>query len=186
MKVKLFAALFSMLMVVSVQAQHPAKHPAAKKHAVQHQKAAMAKNHEMNMAHAYKAMKRTNKAIALAHGAVKKGKNYTGDLSKAIHHQRYAKHLLKNGKANRAILHTRVARKHAFLAIRANKSTYDRTLEFNDEETKLIGESVGDDELEKEMKQQNPNADFDDSKITDKDLSETEVLETDPADYKNE
>ncbi len=188
LKCKIFInTLFALTVVfanLNVQAQHPVKHPIAKKKAIQHQNAAAHPKGEM--VHAINVFKRTNKVILIANNKVKENKVYTGDLAKAVHHQRYAKKLLKMHKAHRAMQHSRVARNYAFRAIRSNKGVVDKELVFTDEENKTMGENVADAELEKELKDSEPNVSYKDEGISNKDMTEIEVLETDEADYKNE
>ena len=165
-----------------VKAQHNHKHPHPKKKVVQHRKTV----HRNNMAQSFKVIKRTNHVIIVAHKAVKKYKVYTGDLAKAVHHQRYAKVLLRNHKAHKAMQHSRLARKYAFKAIRSNKGTVNKEYNFNAEENKTMGETISDAELEKELKDNNPTVSFKDESISDKDMSDLDVIEMDPSDYKNE
>lgn len=188
MKIKvLLGTVLSLAILLSANtsfAQHKA-HPVAKKHiAKQHHKAAIT-HKRGNMVQAHKVLKRTNKAIVAANVAVKKNKNYTGHLSKAVYHQRHAKTLLKRGKTHRAMQHSRLARKNAFVAMRNNKTTVSKDLDFTAEENKMLGETITDTELEKELKTENPKVSFDDKNVSDKDMSDIEVLETNPANYKN-
>jgi len=162
-----------------VKAQHNHKHPHPKKKVVQHRKTV----HRNNMAQSFKVIKRTNHVIIVAHKAVKKYKVYTGDLAKAVHHQRYAKVLLRNHKAHKAMQHSRLARKYAFKAIRSNKGTVNKEYNFNAEENKTMGETISDAELEKELKDNNPTVSFKDESISDKDMSDLDVIEMDPSDY---
>ncbi len=170
----------------NVQAQH--KHPRVKKKVVQHKKAHIAQRvaHKNSMSQTMKVIKRTNHVIINAHKAVKKQKVYTGNLSKAVHHQRYAKKMLKKHKTHRAMQHSRLARRYALITIRHNKGTINKEYNFSAEENKAIGEAIADAELEKELKDSNPNIKFDDSAISDKEMTELEVLDVDPSDYKSE
>lgn len=185
MKLKLLmGTVLSLMVVLSVQAQRPVKHPVAKKKMIQHQQAKAI--HQSNMAQAIHVIKRTNKVILVAHNQVKKNKVYTGDLAKAVHHQRYAKKLLAMHKAHRAIQHSRLARMYAFQAIKQNKGMVSKEMQFNDEESKAMGENISDAELDKELKDNDPTVSYDDKTITDKDMSDLDVLEMDESDYKNE
>jgi len=181
-KCKLFvSSIFAvgiLLSSVTANAQKRVKHPVAKQKIAQH--------HKGEMAQAIKVLKRTNKIILVAHGHIKRSKIYTGDFAKAVHHQRHAKKLLKTHKAHRAMQHSRVARMYALKSIKANKGMVNKEMEFNDEENKIMGEKISDAELEKELKDSNPNIKFDDATISDKEMTELQVLETDEADYKNE
>lgn len=189
MKIKL---LLSSMLILSffistsnVQAQHH-KHPHAKKQVVQNHKKQVVAHHNGDMVHAYKVLKKTHRVILAANNHVKRNKVYTGDLAKAIHHQRHAKLLLKSHKAHRAMQHSRVARMYAFKAINNNKGKVNEEWQFNEEENKTMGANVSDAELEKELKDSNPTITFKDEDISDKDMTDIEVLETAPTDYKNE
>ncbi len=186
----LLSAVFALSIVfigTDVQAQHKHKHPHAKKEIVKHKKAHAAQKvaHKNSLGQSVKVIKRTNHVIANANRAVKKYKNYTGDLSRAVHHQQHAKRLLKRHKTHRSMQHSRLARKYAFKSIRSNKGTVNKEYQFDAEENKTMGETIADAELEKELKEKNPNIKFDDSAISDKEMTELEVLDVDPADYKN-
>ncbi len=188
MKLKLLlGALLSLPIVFSANAQHQVKHPYVKKKVVQHKKQQSIKaNHKINMTHAIKFLKRTNKVIIVAHNSVKKGHVKKGNLAKAVYHQRYAKKLLKTHKVHRALQHSRIARTYAFRAIRNNKGVVDKEWEFDDTENQAMGDKIADDELDKELMNSDPNISFKDENITQKEMTELEVLETDEADYKNE
>jgi hypothetical protein len=97
---------------------------------------------------------RTNRFIGHAHMAVSRGKVYTGNLGKAVRHQRYAKALFLKGNYLRAIQHSRKARLHALAAVKANKvkPTSDATI--TPEETAMM-ETVTDEELEAELTKEN-------------------------------
>ena len=82
--------------------------------------------------------------------------------------------------------HSRLARKYAFMAIRKNKGNANMEYNFTDDENATLGETIADVELEKDLKDNNPNIKFDDSAISDKEMTELEILEIDPANYKNE
>ena len=66
-------------------------------------------------------IKKTAVVILYAHEKVKENKVYTGDLARAVKHQRFAKQLYVQGRYLRAMDHTRRARLLAFRAIKANK-----------------------------------------------------------------
>jgi hypothetical protein len=87
-------------------------------------------------AHAF--LNRTNKIIVKAKGAVNVGKVYTGDVVKAVYHQRFARSLYREGKFQRAIHHSYRARELSFAAIRANKHQIEKEHELRKEEQALI------------------------------------------------
>jgi hypothetical protein len=180
-------ALSIVLITNNAQAQHKHKHPHTKKKVIQHKKAKVAHKvvHRNSLGQSIKVIKRTNHVIVKANRAVKKLKNHTGDLSRAVHHQQYAKSLLKRHKTHHAMQHTRLARKYAFKAIKANMGTLNKEYQFDADENNVMGEAISDAELEKSLMTENPNLKFDDSTISDKEMTELEVLDANPADYKN-
>lgn len=140
------------------------------------------KRPHVTMAKAHQVLKRTHFVILKAHHAIKKNHIYTGDLAKAVAHQKRAKKYYAMKNPHRAILHSREARRYAFKVLAANKATgeVDKSYELNTEEM-----GIEDDKslnLEKDLEQTK----FDDKSITDKEMTELEVLETAPEDYKNE
>jgi len=176
----------SLLLIFNVAAQRHVKRPVAKKKMVRNHKVMVVKQHRGERADVIRVLKKTNKVIIAAHSQVKKNKVYTGDLSKAVHHQKYAKKLLKKHKAHYSMQHSRIARKYAIKAIKNNKGTVGKEMEFNNEENKIIGKTISDEELEKELLKNEPNTTYDDKTISDKEMTDLEVLEMDEADYKNE
>ncbi len=77
---------------------------------------------------------RTHRVIEFAKESVARGKVYTGDLTRAVYHQRYARDLFHEGKFRQAIHHSYRARELAIIAIRANKGEVDRDMDFHDNE----------------------------------------------------
>ena len=65
---------------------------------------------------------------------LKTGKNYTGDFSKAIRHQKYAIKMYKKGLYVKAALHARASRRYAFNTIKANKGKIDDSWNISKEE----------------------------------------------------
>ncbi|MCO6499066.1 MAG: hypothetical protein J5I47_01670 [Vicingus serpentipes] len=172
-------ALFSLLFNQETSAQR--NHPRAKRaHVRQHQV------RKIDNVRALRVIRRTNLTIRHAQKMVYANKVYTGDFSKAVHHQRYAKVLLRRGKSHRAMLHSRLARQFAFQAIKHNKGVVSDDLNFTAEENEIFGDNIQNEELEKELKTELPDLIFDDSKVSDKELTELEVLDMDPSDYKSE
>jgi hypothetical protein len=179
-------ALFIVFTNLNLQAQHRVKHPAAKKKVVQHKKAKAVAHHNRSLSPSVKFLRRTNKVIVIANNQVKKNKVYNGYLAKAVHHQRYAKKLINKKQAHRAMQHSKLARNFAFRSIQSNKGTIDKELIYNEEENKALGKNISDVELEKELKNNEPNISFIDENISDKDMTDLEVLSTSPSDYKNQ
>lgn len=137
-----------------------------------------------SMMQAQKVLKRTHFVILKAHQAVKKNKNYTGDLARAVAHQKQAKKMFAMKNPYKAILHSKHARMYAFKVLQANKANadVDQSYQFNKEETDLAGIEDNSATLDKELEKTT----FDDKTVTDKEMTELEVLETTPSDYKNE
>lgn len=98
--------------------------------------------------HAHRAIRKTAVVLLYAHKQVKQNKVYTGNLARAVRHQRYARFLFHKGKFVRALHHTRRARMLAFVAINANKGTVSKEWETNKEENQGAPD---DKELEKEL-----------------------------------
>jgi hypothetical protein len=94
---------------------------------------------------------RTNRVLGHAHMSVKRGKVYTGDLAKAVRHQRYAKKLYNNGNYLKAIHHSRRARLLAIEAIKANKVKPTGDCSITPEENELMGTVPSDKDLEEEL-----------------------------------
>ncbi len=83
-------------------------------------------------------LNRTNKIIVKAKGAVNVEKVYTGDVVKAVYHQRLARSLYKDSKYQRAIHHSYRARELALAAIRANKHQVENEYELQKDEKAQI------------------------------------------------
>lgn len=126
-----------------------------------------------NKIKAKRCIRRTAAVIVKAHKQVKENKVYTGNLAKAVRHQRYAKHLYKKGNYVRAIHQSRMARRMAFLAIKANKGTVDKKDDFDKEDNVKDDKTPGDEELTKELPPDN---------VTDEDLINAELSDIDLSD----
>jgi len=121
-------ALSIMFVGNTIQAQHKHKNLCAKKKKVSHKKVHPKRDkvvHKVNdkrdILLSIKVIKKTNQVIIHANKTVKKNKVHSVDLSKADHHQQYAKRLLNNHKLQRAMKHSRLARNFAFKAIKSNQ-----------------------------------------------------------------
>jgi hypothetical protein len=95
---------------------------------------------------------RTNNIIMKAKGAVEVGKVYTGDVTKAVHHQKYAREMFKQGKFNDAIFHSYRARQLAFAAIKANKAAVSDDMQATDNEKTLVKNIPDDRTLDSQVK----------------------------------
>ncbi len=100
--------------------------------------------------HAHRAIRRTAVVLVYAHKQVKENKNFTGDLARAVRHQRYARFLFKQGHFARAIHHSRRARLLAFSSINANKGVVQKDWEPNKDEYGNKADAE-DSNLEKEL-----------------------------------
>jgi hypothetical protein len=80
----------------------------------------------------------SNNVIMKAKGAVEVGQVYTGDVVKAVHHQKFARELFKQGEYNKAIYHSYRARQLAFAAIRANKAKVTDDMQVTPSEKPLL------------------------------------------------
>lgn len=141
------------------------------------QKAAVRKADKI---HARRVIRRTAYVILAAQKKVKENKNYTGDLARAIAHQRYARKLYFQGKFLRAMHQSRRARHFAILAIQANKGTETADMKLDPEDEGVMNDSPATDaELDKELEEASPgysqkDQDFVDAALNDLDLSDVE------------
>ncbi|MDT8413107.1 MAG: hypothetical protein RQ875_11630 [Vicingaceae bacterium] len=142
-------------------------------------------NANVSKVDASKVLNKTNQSINVAYTSVTNKKVYSGDLSKAVHHQKIAKNLMSENKTFRAIHHSRMARTLAFRSLRLNKEPILDEWDFSMEEQELFGNGIPDGELIDELNNTYPNNKFLDEKITEKDLKDIEVKELDPSDSNN-
>lgn len=130
--------------------------------------------------HARRVIRRTAIVIQHAQQKVKENKVYTGNLARAVAHQRYARRLYLQGRYLRAMHHSRRARQLAILAIKANKGTETDDMTYNKEDEDImnsepVSDKELDDELAKEMpNQSNKDEDFVDAVLTEIDISDIE------------
>lgn len=103
-------------------------------------------------------IRRTAVVILVAHKKVKEGHVYTGNLARAIGHQRLAIRLFRAGKYFRAIHHSRRARHLAILAIKANKGAENAEWNYSKEEEATMKGGPNDDELDKALAKEMPDA----------------------------
>ena len=141
------------------------------------QKAAVRKADKI---HARRVIRRTAYVIVAAQKKVKENKNYTGDLARAIAHQRYARKLYFQGKFLRAMHQSRRARYFAILAIQANKGIETADMKLDPEDEGVMNDTPANDaELDKELETASPgysqkDQDFVDAALGDIDLSDVE------------
>jgi len=107
---------------------------------------------------AHRVLVKTSFVIHHAYKKVKENKVYTGNLARAIRHQKYARMLYRQGKFLRAMHQSRRARYFAILAIQANKGTESDDMKFSKEdEMKMSKNAPSDAELDKEADAAFPN-----------------------------
>ena len=105
---------------------------------------------------AKRVIRRTAVVIMVAHKKVKEGKVYTGDLSRAIAHQKFAIKLFREGKYFKAIHHSRRARMLAIAAIKANKGAETSEMKYDKEDESAMKGGPSDEELDKELAKEMP------------------------------
>jgi hypothetical protein len=139
------------------------------------QQSKKAKAGKADKVQARRVIHRTSSTLLIAQKKVKENKVYTGNLAKAVSHQRYARRLYVEGKFLRAMLHSRRARELAVLAIRANKGTETSDMKYDQEdEATMNAEKVTNEELDKELEEQMPN-----QSTSDEDISNTQLEDID-------
>lgn len=106
--------------------------------------------------HAHRVIRRTAGVINIAYIKVKENKNYTGDLARAVAHQRFARKLYRRGMYLRAIHHSRVGRIYAIKAIKANKGADSNDYSFTAEEEELMKNPPSDQALMDELTKDDP------------------------------
>lgn len=126
---------------------------------------------KVNKLVAHRVLKKTAYVIIIAHKKVKDGKKYTGDLSKAIAHQKYARKLYNEGKYLKAIHHSRRARFLAVQAIIANGGTETDDMKFSadDESVFSANPSPADAALDGDMAKAMKGEPMDDAKVVNTD-----------------
>lgn len=123
-------------------------------------------------------IRRTAVTIRIAHKKVKEGHVYTGNLAKAVSHQKFARKLYRHGKFYRAIHHSRRARHLAIMAIKANKGAESSDMRFSKEEEDSMKGGPSDSELDAELSKEMPGETSKDEDVIasepDVDLAENE------------
>ncbi|TND01783.1 MAG: hypothetical protein FD123_4159 [Bacteroidetes bacterium] len=169
-RIVLLLVIFSIagLGFTEAQGQPPRKGP---------KKAVAAKRHA-DKVHARRAIRRTTFVIHRAHKAVKENKVYTGNLARAVAHQRFARRLYMNGKFLRAMHQSRVARRYAILALKANKGEESADLAFDKEDEAIMNDNpVSDQELQAELDKEMPGYSTKDEDFVDKEISDIDIGE---------
>lgn len=86
-----------------------------------------------------------------AKAALNIGKNYTGDFSKAVQHQRKAREMYRKGLYDKAAYHAKAARGRAISSITANKGMVEKDWNYSKEEEDSTKNAPSKEELEKEL-----------------------------------
>lgn len=130
---------------------------------------------QINSIDLLESMNRTNNAIDKAYQSVQKNKVYSGNLAKAVYHQKLAKKYLKENNNYRALHHTRVARFQAFMSIRANKEFTENEWDYTQKEQEMFGKGIPNDELTTELNKTYSTENLKDETISEEDLKDIEV-----------
>jgi|GEM_PF-2707021 len=161
---------------VNGNAQRPVKRKAVKKAVVANH---IAHKNQVNKHRSAKYLKRTSLAIMKARNQVKKGGNYTGDLARAYHYQKFARMKFRKGQYHRAVYHSRRARMHAWKAIQTNKGTLSNDIKDEPGDNELYSDQYSEEELDKEFKDEMGDVKFDDQSLFDMPLDDIEINEDD-------
>ena len=102
-------------------------------------------------------IKRSAVVVFIAYKKVKENKNYTGDLARAIAHQKLAKKFYRRGEYFRAMHQTKRARWLAVQAIKANKGQEPKEGEMTRAEKTGTGKGPSDEKLDAELRQELPD-----------------------------
>lgn len=129
-------------------------------------KRAVTKKIVANKIHSRKAIRRTAIVIHHAQKAVQVNKNYTGDLSRAVAHQRFARKLHMKGLYVRSVRHARIARMYARKAIQANKGAEIAEANLTPEEEELLADSPSEQVLIEELAREEAQPVIDDQKFS--------------------
>jgi hypothetical protein len=125
--------------------------------------------------HARRAIQKTRFVLMKARTKVSEGKMYTGNLAKAISHQRLAKKLYLEEKYEKAIHHARRARMLAIMAIKANKGTPIADMEDSSLEKDMAKGSPSDEQLDKELSDTKASDKQKDEDISDADIEDSSL-----------
>jgi hypothetical protein len=130
--------------------------------------------------HARRVIRRTAFVIHAAHKAVKENKVYTGNLARAVAHQRFARKLYVRGRFLRAMHQSRLARRYAILALQANKGAETAEMRFDKEDEEIMNsETVSDKELQDELDKEMPGYSTKDEDFMDKEIGDIDLGDND-------
>lgn len=127
---------------------------------------------------ARRVLRRTAVTIFAAQKDLKQNRVFTGQFSKAVAHQRFAKRLFFRGMYARAIHHSRRARMLAFQVIKANKGVVAKEWEPDAEEQIHDTNSPTDKQLDDEITKEMPDA----ANLKDEDLVDSILQDVDVED----
>lgn len=102
-------------------------------------------------------IRKTAVIIIIAYKKVKEGKVYTGNLARAVAHQKYAIKLYRAGEYFSAIHHSRRARFLAIEVIKANKGAEMEEWKLSKEEQSATANGPKDEELDKNLAKEMPD-----------------------------
>ena len=122
---------------------------------------------------ARRSIQKTAFVIKKAQMKVKEGKVYTGNLARAVSHQRYAKTLYLEGEYRRSMYFSRRARALAILAIKANKGTETADMSESKEENEMLKGAPSDEQLDADLLRKMPSESQKDEDIINSDLDIT-------------
>ncbi|MBU1077535.1 MAG: hypothetical protein KKH98_09600, partial [Spirochaetes bacterium] len=163
MKIRSFIVVILAFMVTIMSVDSGlARSKAARKAAV---KRKVVKQRVVKKAASKRILRRTAVVIRAAHKAVKENKVYTGNLAKAIRHQKYARILFIKGAFKVSAMHSLRARKLAWLALKANKVEQPKEGEMDKEETSILEEATDAEKMDKDAEEA-----FPDDSIKDEDI----------------
>jgi len=94
---------------------------------------------------------KTNRAVGIAHMTVKRTKKYSGYLSKAVKHARFAKKLFMTGNFERSIQHSLFARKMAAEVLKDNNAKTTSDYLYSPEENTFIASMPSEEKLTEEL-----------------------------------
>ena len=103
-------------------------------------------------------IRKTAVVIMHAYRRVKTEHVYTGNLARAIAHQKFAIRLYREGKYFKAIHHSRMARRLAILALKANKGEEMADWKYSKEEEANMKSGPTEEELSSELSKEMPGA----------------------------
>lgn len=172
----LMVILSGILLSTDASAQQPRKKRAVKRAVVANR---AVKRRAVTRERSRRYLRRTNLAVLSAQRHVKRGKNYTGDFSKSVRNQRYARRLFRRGMYRKAVFYSRRSRLLAYTAIRANKGKVGNDIadEAGDEE--LYDGIPADTELDIELNKEMGASTASDQDLLNSDLGDIKLNEED-------